>query len=233
MGIRMKSWRWTSTTGSGGEGFSQFYAVNQDPSLCCQGKSGVPTFEEDIVRSDSEREELWLLVVDVVLMLEMTSIGLVQAMQTQAHTQVTLQAQLEAQAPAPVPQEPGHGGPSIMERFKWMAPPSFKGESQPLPAESWMREIEKIFRAIRCAEEDKVSLATYMLQDWLCLSTARRWLSIDAVFPEVGNEDLSLPVDRPESAVDRCCVNLQELFKTTKDCTIKLTYNSYDVYDIT
>ncbi|MQL75777.1 hypothetical protein Taro_008153 [Colocasia esculenta] len=41
-----------------------------------------------------------------------------------------------AQAPAPVPQEHGHGGPSIMERFKRMAPPSFKGGSQPLLAES-------------------------------------------------------------------------------------------------
>ncbi|MQL76062.1 hypothetical protein Taro_008439 [Colocasia esculenta] len=28
-----------------------------------------------------------------------------------------------------------------------------------------MREIEKIFRAIRCADEDKVTLATYMLQE--------------------------------------------------------------------
>ncbi|MQM07437.1 hypothetical protein Taro_040275, partial [Colocasia esculenta] len=84
---------------------------------------------------------------------------------TQVHTQAALQAQLEAQAQAPalVPQGHDHGGPSIMERFKRMAPPSFKGESQPLMAESWMREIEKIFRAIRCAEEDKVSLATYML----------------------------------------------------------------------
>ena len=45
-----------------------------------------------------------------------------------------------------------------------MLPPSFKGESDPLLAESWMREIEKIFRAIRCADEDKVTLATYMLQ---------------------------------------------------------------------
>ncbi|MQL90360.1 hypothetical protein Taro_022948, partial [Colocasia esculenta] len=69
-----------------------------------------------------------------------------------------------AKAPAPVPQEHGHGGPSIMERFKRMAPPSLKGESQPLLAESWMREVEKILWAIRCAEEDKVSLATYMLQ---------------------------------------------------------------------
>ncbi|MQM21004.1 hypothetical protein Taro_054034 [Colocasia esculenta] len=42
---------------------------------------------------------------------------------------------------------------------------SFKGESDPLLAESWMREIEKIFWAIRCAEDDKVTLATYMLQE--------------------------------------------------------------------
>ncbi|MQM17068.1 hypothetical protein Taro_050036, partial [Colocasia esculenta] len=46
-----------------------------------------------------------------------------------------------------------------------MSPPSFKGESDPLLVESWMREIEKIFRAIRCAEDDKVTLATYMLQE--------------------------------------------------------------------
>ncbi|MQL95163.1 hypothetical protein Taro_027826 [Colocasia esculenta] len=88
--------------------------------------------------------------------------GLVQAMQTQAHTQAALQAQLEAQH-AQVPAQ-DHGGPSIMDRFKRMLPPSFKGESDPLLAESCMREIEKIFRAIRCADEDKVTLATYMLQ---------------------------------------------------------------------
>jgi hypothetical protein len=51
-----------------------------------------------------------------------------------------------------------------MERFKAMTPPSFKGESQPLVAESWMREMEKLFRAIKCDEEDKVRLASYMLQ---------------------------------------------------------------------
>ncbi|MQL84666.1 hypothetical protein Taro_017177 [Colocasia esculenta] len=75
----------------------------------------------------------------------------------------------EQQAPAPqgLAQVPAqdHGGPSTMERFKRMLPPSFKGESDPLLAESWMREIEKIFRAIRCADEDKVTLATYMLQE--------------------------------------------------------------------
>ncbi|MQM07175.1 hypothetical protein Taro_040012, partial [Colocasia esculenta] len=84
---------------------------------------------------------------------------------TQAHTQAALQAQLEVQAQVPVPQAQDHGGPSIMERFKRMSPPSFKGKSDLLPTESWMREIEKIFWAIRCAEDDKVTLATYMLQE--------------------------------------------------------------------
>ncbi|MQM22607.1 hypothetical protein Taro_055663 [Colocasia esculenta] len=91
--------------------------------------------------------------------------GLVQAMQTQAHTQAALQAQMEAQAQVPVPQAQDHGGPSIMEGFERMLPPSFKGESDPLLAKSWMREIEKIFWAVRCADEDKVTLATYMLQE--------------------------------------------------------------------
>ncbi|MQL68283.1 hypothetical protein Taro_000593, partial [Colocasia esculenta] len=70
-----------------------------------------------------------------------------------------------AQTPAPVPQEHGHGGPSIMERFKRMALPSFKGESQPLLAKSWMREVEKIIRAIWCAEEDKASVLCTRYED--------------------------------------------------------------------
>ncbi|MQL94303.1 hypothetical protein Taro_026955 [Colocasia esculenta] len=84
------------------------------------------------------------------------------------HLKAALQAQLEAQqaqAQVPVPQTQDHGGPSIMERFKRMSPPSFKGERDPLLAESWLREIEKIFRTIRCADDDRVTLVTYMLQD--------------------------------------------------------------------
>ncbi|MQM08684.1 hypothetical protein Taro_041541, partial [Colocasia esculenta] len=133
------------------------------------GETGVSVPEEDIVRSDSEHEELCLPVVGVVLRLEMTSRGVRRGVSSRPqHLRVLLYflhhcLWTMAQAPAPVPQEQGHGGPSIMERFKRMAPPSFKGESQPLLAESWMREVEKIFRAIRCAENDKVSLATYML----------------------------------------------------------------------
>ncbi|MQM03786.1 hypothetical protein Taro_036574 [Colocasia esculenta] len=80
-------------------------------------------------------------------------------MQTQAQTTAALQAQVQVQAPA---HEAGFGGVSMMERFRRMTPHFFKGESDPILAESWLRETEKIFRAIRCAEE-RVTLATYML----------------------------------------------------------------------
>ncbi|MQM07111.1 hypothetical protein Taro_039946 [Colocasia esculenta] len=122
-------------------------------------------------------------------------------MQTQAHTQVALQAQLEAEAqvPAPVPQGHDHSGPSIMEPFKRMAPPSFKGESQPFLAEIWMREIEKIFRAIRRAKEDKVSLATYMLQAGEqdgAIPTKEEGFTekVRATFPAVGQEESGISV---------------------------------------
>jgi hypothetical protein len=66
-----------------------------------------------------------------------------------------LQAQMHAQAQAQEHHGFGHGG-STMDRFKRMNPPFFKGESEPLKAESWLREIEKVFRAIECDEVDKV-----------------------------------------------------------------------------
>ncbi|MQL94773.1 hypothetical protein Taro_027438 [Colocasia esculenta] len=141
-------------------------------AMASRGRRGVPAREDDQRREERVEQQAptpqgpTVLPppppVDYGVFMQ----GLVQAMQTHAHTQASLQAHLEAQAQALalVPQGHDHGGPSIMERFKRMAPPSFKWESDPLLAESWMREIEKIFRAIRCAEEDKVSLATCMLQ---------------------------------------------------------------------
>ncbi|MQM04853.1 hypothetical protein Taro_037657 [Colocasia esculenta] len=130
-------------------------------------------------------QRVWLRVVGVVFLLMWVSRGemslgvRIRVSSRPQHPSVlpcirrptpraALQAQLEAQqahAQVPVPQAQDHGGPSIMERFKRMSPPSFQGESDPLLAESRMREIEKIFRAIRCAEDDKVTLATYMLQE--------------------------------------------------------------------
>ena len=43
--------------------------------------------------------------------------------------------------------------------------PYFKEESQPIVAEHWLRSIEKIFRTIRCEEDEKVNLTTFMLEE--------------------------------------------------------------------
>ena len=54
--------------------------------------------------------------------------------------------------------------------FKKYAPPAFSRTSDPIEAESWLKAIEKVFHALRCPAEDKVTFATFMLQgeaaDW-------------------------------------------------------------------
>jgi hypothetical protein len=48
--------------------------------------------------------------------------------------------------------------------FKRLNPPSFEGSIDPLEAEKWVQEIEKVFKVLKCLEEDKVTYATHMLQ---------------------------------------------------------------------
>ncbi|XP_038973787.1 uncharacterized protein LOC120105428 [Phoenix dactylifera] len=55
-------------------------------------------------------------------------------------------------------------GRSIAE-FRKLAPPAFKGTTDPQEAEWWIDEMEKAFRAMGCTEEEKIRFATYMLQD--------------------------------------------------------------------
>ena len=50
------------------------------------------------------------------------------------------------------------------ERFRKNKPPAFKGDTDPLLAEEWIRSIEGIFDYIRIPDEEKVSCATFMFQ---------------------------------------------------------------------
>ena len=66
--------------------------------------------------------------------------------------------------------EQRQGYQSNMTEFKRLSPLSFEGPTKPLVAEKWLIEMEKAFRVLRCAKEENVSYATYMLQgdayDW-------------------------------------------------------------------
>jgi hypothetical protein len=93
----------------------------------------------------------------------------------QGEAQVRLQDQL-LKMMSPGEESSRSQGIKLIERFKRLNPPSFKGESKPEIAERWIREMEKIFQVVNCAEEDKVNLSTFMLQnqadEWW--QTARR-----------------------------------------------------------
>ena len=49
----------------------------------------------------------------------------------------------------------------LLEKFMRQNPPSFAGEVDPEKAESWVNNMEKIFRAMSCPTERRVDLATY------------------------------------------------------------------------
>ncbi|KAJ4717010.1 Retrotransposon protein, putative, Ty3-gypsy subclass [Melia azedarach] len=52
----------------------------------------------------------------------------------------------------------------MVEQFRKLQPPFFEGSINPLVAEEWVRELEKIFRLIDCTDQQKVTCATYILK---------------------------------------------------------------------
>ena len=68
-----------------------------------------------------------------------------------------------------------HGG---MIEFKRLSPPTFEGTTEPMEAEKWIIEMEKVFRVLECFEGEKVAYASYMLRgdayDWWQLEEDKR-----------------------------------------------------------
>ncbi|MCI90634.1 gag polyprotein, partial [Trifolium medium] len=54
-------------------------------------------------------------------------------------------------------------GTRVLTSFNSQSPPKFHGDGGPAAADLWLQAIEKIFGAIHCLEEEKVTLATYQL----------------------------------------------------------------------
>ena len=64
-----------------------------------------------------------------------------------------------------VAQEAARERPSSLDCFLKLSPLAFKGESGPDVADFWIFEMEKKFQVMDCLEDQKVKLATYLLQD--------------------------------------------------------------------
>jgi len=92
-------------------------------------------------------------------------------------------AALEAVAQAVGQQPNANVGANVevkmLETFLRNHPPTFKGRYDPDGAQTWLKEIERIFRVMQCNEVQRVRFGTHMLaeeaDDW--------WVSILPVTP--------------------------------------------------
>ena len=88
-----------------------------------------------------------------------------------------LDQQQNQQPPPPPPVQPeqnvnANDGDiiALTQKFSKLKPSSFQGGLEPLKAEAWVLETEKLFEVFPCSEAHKVLLATFTLQE-----EARRW----------------------------------------------------------
>ncbi|XP_028104734.1 uncharacterized protein LOC114303783 [Camellia sinensis] len=93
----------------------------------------------------------------------------------------------------------------IMERaFQDLKPTIFTGSTNPLVAEAWVRDMEKIFSALPCTERQKVTFATFTLtddaQEWWLLTLKKEHIVTLARFLEIFYEKYFLDSLREQKA---------------------------------
>ena len=81
-------------------------------------------------------------------------------------TEALRQQQQNQQLPPPPVQPKKNVNDDIIaltQKFSKMKPPSFQGGLEPLKAEAWVLETEKLFEVFLCSKAHKVLLATFTL----------------------------------------------------------------------
>ncbi|XP_038984470.1 uncharacterized protein LOC120111486 [Phoenix dactylifera] len=68
---------------------------------------------------------------------------------------------------------------SYYERFRRLNPPVFDGGPDPIAAETWIRDMEKMFQALQFPEETKVRLAIPQLKG----SAEFWWTTMEPAYP--------------------------------------------------
>ena len=53
---------------------------------------------------------------------------------------------------------------TMFKEFKALGPPEFKGSVNPIDAQTWVMEMEKVFDVARVNEDQKTAFATFMLK---------------------------------------------------------------------
>lgn len=74
-----------------------------------------------------------------------------------------------------------------LPEFRKANPPKFHGGYGPEAAELWLKEIEKIFRTMRCTNNQKLTFATYVLE-----GEAEYWWECTQKLLETGDDPIYL-----------------------------------------
>jgi len=99
---------------------------------------------------------------------------------------VGIAAALEVVAQA-VGQQPNAGAGAngdvrMLETFMWNHPPTFKGRYDPDGAQTWLKEVERIFWVMQCSEVQMVRFGMHMLaeeaDDW--------WVNVQPILENGG-----------------------------------------------
>ena len=106
--------------------------------------------------------------------------------------------QAMAQAVLQQPNAGGNDGVRMLDTFQGNHPPTFKGRYDPDGAQTWLKEVERIFRVMQCNEAQMVRFGTHMLaeevDDW--------WVSTSPLL-ENGAEGVTWAIFRREF-LSRC-----------------------------
>ncbi|XP_028053011.1 uncharacterized protein LOC114257449 [Camellia sinensis] len=89
---------------------------------------------------------------------------------TEAMTQQQRQQPLPPSPPSVLAEQDNNDIINLTQKFMKMKLPTFLGGIEPLKAETWLLEMEKLFEVFPCSATQKVLLATYTLKD-----EAQRW----------------------------------------------------------
>ena len=89
---------------------------------------------------------------------------LTQILGSIAQTMALLAARPEASTSTAQPAPPPVHHTAGLEAFRSLRPPTFYGTTDPMVAESWIMQIEKTFRVLRCTDEQRVEWATFVME---------------------------------------------------------------------
>ncbi|GFY85602.1 hypothetical protein Acr_04g0003400 [Actinidia rufa] len=74
---------------------------------------------------------------------------------------------------------------AVVKQFLKLKQPTFSGKMNPIKANGWLLEMEKNFRLLRCGEQYKVEIGSYLLAGpasrWWNLKGASRWWNLKGV----------------------------------------------------